>query len=293
MHENLVTTTFTPYEEYFIDKKFFVVRTKISTYLYHPVIRKILFYQYTFGEVHNYNTKMKIKAINKNGSIEWDFDKKKSDCETNQKILNSAKPNKAILDEIKTYCPNYIKQKGYFFCEIFHKNKKMPNYYELLTLGDYCSFYSNSLNRKNYQDFNEAIEDRLLSMVTRGILSYNITSDHFYFRHYLGDFINMYEDYLRADYIEKSKIDLEYLNYWENEVKQIKDIGYRNYVTLMLREFERFVINNKEVKQCPICNDFFKYKENKIYCSEDCKIKAKNKRYYQKNASRIKLKNIK
>lgn len=277
-------------ENYFIDKEYYLNKKWFSTYLYHPVIRKLLFYKYHFCSINDYSH-INIESINYDGTIKYN-DYRKHDELSNKKILNSTTVKTApkIVDELSKYCPDIKKQQGYFYCDIFYRDKKMPSYYELLSMGDYCSFQENSINRQNYQTFMSVLANNILEMVVNGKLYREIHHINFYYSHYMGDIINHYlNEFINNEPMDDA-LDIDYFNTLLKESTTVQDIGYKNHLKKMTEEFIEFVLKTKGAKRCPICGQLFEYKKNKKYCSEDCKIKAKNQRYYKKNSQKIKIK---
>jgi hypothetical protein len=135
-----------------------------------------------------------------------------------------------------------------------------------------------------------AFGDNLIKLVTEGKLYREIHHINFYYSHYMGDIINSYLDSVRMKEPSPIGLAFEDFNALVEESLSIKDVGYKRYFSLMINDFVDFALKNNDVGRCTICGKLFEYKKNKKYCSEECKIKAKNQRYYKKNSQKIKIK---
>ena len=93
--------------------------------------------------------------------------------------------------------------------------------------------------------------------------------------------------FMFSDYILKNKLDIERFNVNYANLIGIKDYGIRLSYKNLVYSFARNLEANKKARLCKNCAKLFEYKENKIYCSERCKIAASNSRRYKKRKSKV------
>lgn len=272
---------------YYLNNELYLEKKWISSYLYHPVIRKLLFYKFNFVRISHFG-EQKIEKVGDDGTFEiahyWN---KNDDFAENKKLLKTAKPNKEILLELEKYCPDIEKQRGYFFSEVYHKNIKMPDYYGLLYLGDYCSFQNCSINIQNYISFLHAIKEDITELMVFRVLSPNALDNHFVMLHYLGDVMNDYLDSIRLNKKDEYPLNIEDFRKYQKRISEITDIGLKRYISNIVDEFIDYVIENKDGLRCQHCGLLIEYAPTKKYCSfntdgQDCGKKARNARTYQR-----------
>ena len=193
--------------------------------------------------------------------------------------------------ELDFFVTNNKKQKGYLIPKVYDMktNEPLPAYYT--TLVNY--WYSEDKTFKgleypqNEDEQNiilyENQYNRLVSGYEKdGILNFNYP------------YILIYDDIqkIAVEYIKEKHLDIEKFNKITKELKSIEDIGVRKYLLYILNSLADDAGEKVTIKVCKNCGKVFSYVKKKIYCSEECKIQAKNKRYYQKNSIKLKNKRI-
>lgn len=193
--------------------------------------------------------------------------------------------------EIDFFVTNNKKQKGYLIPKVYDvkTNEPLPAYYA--TLVNY--WYSEDKTFKgleypqNEDEQNiilyENQYNRLVSLYERdGTLNFDYP------------YVMIYDDIqkIAVEYIKNKHLNIDKFNKVAKELKTIEDIGVRKYLLYILTSLAEDAGEKVKIKVCKNCGKVFSFVKKKIYCSEECKIQAKNKRYYQKNSIKLKNKRI-
>ena len=213
------------------------------------------------------------------------------------KMLFGGYAQKLDQIELEFFMKNYPKkQAGYLYPKIynFKTREELPAYYILLS--DYSEYYADIINQ-TYKGLEipktkEEIESLLFENQYNWLVSRYEKDEILNFDY---PFVLVYNDMQKmvVNYLKSQEFDIkEYQKIYEG-INEIEDPGVAKFLLYTLNSFSHELENKKLYKMCKNCEKLFEYKDTKKYCSDECKIKAKNKRYYKKNAAKIKIKNIK
>ena len=190
--------------------------------------------------------------------------------------------------ELDFFVTNNKNQKGYLIPKVYdmETNERLPAYYAILVNYWYSEDKTfKGLEYPQNEDEQNIIlyenqYNRLVSLYERdGTLNFDYP------------YVMIYDDIqkIAVEYIKNKHLNIDKFNKVAKELKTIEDIGVRKYLLYILTSLAEDAGEKVKIKVCKNCGKVFSFVKKKIYCSEECKIQAKNKRYYQKNS--IKLKN--
>lgn len=252
-------------ERLYFNDTYRILKTIITTYLFHPYLKKLLMFECHIGFL----------------ITEEEFEKQLNDKES---IYNIAPelflPIKEDLAlELQKYCPNPSKNKTYFFQKAFHKNKELPEYYSTLNYTLFKCRDTISINKQNYRKYQESVKDFVIELIENLIVNpkalsyfndFNVSMNNFLMRYKrFGE--KSYQHILRANESLKHFEEDKVVYYWAKNV--IYSLCYEVYPDIALI--------------CEHCGQIMKYAKNKKFCSlkkdgKDCGKSAANKRNYLK-----------
>lgn len=293
MDEKLETENFgSGFVEYYTGDEYCLRKWWFTTYIYHPMLKKLLLCKFNGVRIRPLEEIGKINEINQDGTIEFDYLSEFTlDGETIKKLAD-AQVNKDISIELNKFCPNMTKQNGYFFFDVFHKNDTMPSFYGLILLyRKYCNFNRNSINKENYIDLLNGVEENLNNMILTGTLHYSAKNQYYININELGEMIYTYINAILRKENAPSKIDISKIKKSQERISKIKDIGLKNYISIIFNDFIDFVIETKGALICQHCGNLMTYAQTKKYCSlnrdgVDCGKKARNARSYDQKRNK-------
>lgn len=290
------------YSEDIFDDKYAVWKLILRTNFNAPIVNKDLLFEYQFCTIVDLYSQ---KDGNQYGNFK-DYEDYKDflQCDT---LDNYEKNNpdhfffggyarKLDQIEINFFMKDYNKQQGYLYPKVldYETREELPPYYILL--ADYNDYYETTKSPFKGLELPET-EDEIMSMFFERQYNRLIpTYEHDGILKFTHPFRSIYNDLQKifVSHLKKEKLDVNLLQGIYKNIFKIKDKGVAKYLLYIFKSFyEDIIENKKELKMCEVCGKLFDFNQDKKYCSEVCKIKAKNQRYYKKNAKKIKMKNIK
>lgn len=281
-------------EKAYVNGKYFVDKTVIISYVYSCILKKMLRHETHIGclipieDRYDYLCEM------------WGGGYDENDPLLNPKYDDYRKiyQERDLSLEIEKYCPNPELQNNYFFRKTFHKNKELPLYYTLF--GDYekdaggdeesdTPFNSHgiqlSINKQNIKKYLRSIDKQILTRIQLGDIKPDSCFAFNSFRKSLDFSIKaLYKDKNFNWLIRETDCDI-------NEFEEpFISIYFKYVMESILAEF----LKNENLVRCQYCGKIIiKKTASKIYCSknidgEDCRKKAQNKRYHEKNRTKVK-----
>lgn len=294
MYENFKTE-----KDYFISNKiylngkWFLEKEIISTWGFHPVFKELINFKIHLGELFPEGYEY-IEPEFVNGKLR----KTKYIISLDSRLSEDGAPKVAVNEDFTnelnkyTYEP-YSTEKGYntfyIYVETFKKGIKLPEYYSLILFDDNFDeeqILCCSINKQNDYEllyfFNDGFDEKLICSDVDNLIKYS------YF-----EILENLSEIIKNVHINQI-IEIDRLNYISEKITEVKKTGclFYKYSTDALNSIIDYLTNKKIILKCECCGVLFEYVETKKYCSENCKIKAKNNRYYSKNSDIIKQKRI-
>lgn len=285
----------------YFDGKYFVSKRGISVQLYHPTLNEEIIFTIWLCELEKNETDIN-SGILKHTLILSRLKKYDDFDEVEERDLT---------EELNKYCSN-PQQNKYIFLECADRGgNTLPIYYNSL-LSPYAWYYTrevlddipvkiyddirrNQLRLKEFkiifdiafQEYTENVSEYMgvLHQLLRVVGSLELRADLLIaFDKGLVELWNYpYNGATEKDYLfENYHITQEEINYVSNKFSPI----IKGFLLELLKTYNNILIEKRLLQKCEVCDNFFIYKESKKYCSEKCKIKAKNKRNYQSRLER-------
>lgn len=190
--------------------------------------------------------------------------------------------------EIDFFITKNKKQKGYLIPKVYNNsnNKQLPAFYVVLI--DYWYSVEETFTKlcypENKDEQNSLLYEnqfnRFINMYERdGILNFDFPYNLLY-----SEIQNII-----IEYLTKHIVSIEKYNEILDKLNGIRDIGVKKYLHYILITFADYLKMLENIASCDNCGKLFVPSRNKKYCSQSCKIKLKNMRYYKKNSKKLKL----
>lgn len=289
------------YSEDIFDDKYAVWKMVIRTNFKAPIVNKDLLFEYHFCTIVDLYSE---KDGNRYGNFK-DYEDYKDFLKRDLEDFDTQGPDTYMwsgyarkLDQVELdfFMKDYHKQNGYLYSKVFdfETREELPPYYFLLV--NYNDYYATTDSPfKDYEipyDRNDIVSLYLENHYNKLVKSY----EHDGIMKFNYPYKSVYDDLQKmlVCHLKNEKFDIKRFQEIYKNIFKIKDKGVAKYLLYIFTSFyKKEIESKKEFKMCEICGKLFDFNQDKKYCSEKCKTKAKNKRYYEKNASKIKMKNIK
>jgi hypothetical protein len=293
---------------YFNDK-YFVEKTIISTYVYHPLLKKLIQYKFHFAELKEEGFAYKVKVITDNcfdpddflfDDTEYDIKKngevdenllyrvylkdRIEECKKVKGNLLGITENKDLTEELNKYCPDPAKQNVYLFNETWYRGEKLPIYYSLTYAGVYWDLWIFSINEINLRTFIDEYQNKIENLIKQQKLKPDfILNGYFFYLHFLGDKINYY--------LNEGRFQTKFFRNCEKALSKTADLALYYFIKDVLNTFLDHASEKKAFSRCQYCGQIMKYVEGKKYCSlsvdgQDCGKSARDKKYYLKRKTK-------
>jgi len=212
-----------------------------------------------------------------------------NECPPNE-FFGCGYPLEINQEEVNFYVKDFANQKNYIKATAYDAKTgiELPNYYFFL----YCAnALEDGLRGFSIPDNRNDIAPIIYEhCIDRAIKSYKMSHQKTLSRSNVIGYTHLFESFGKIifAYIKNQEIEIKHLNYLVNDVNELRDERIKNFMLLSIKSFSAELESKELFYQCQNCLSFFPYIKTKLYCSEKCKIKAKNQRYCKNK----KLKNI-
>ncbi len=285
------------YTREMFDDKFAVHKNVLRAKINLPVVNKPVIFEYQFCAIIDLFS-------DESDNLHFNFNSVEDYYQFLQNDLDSFEENNldefmwggypSNLDEIEItfFMKNYRKNKqnGYLYSKIFDEktSEELPAYYSVLfNFNEEKDVFRGLYVPEDENEILALLYENQFNFWQKGferdkILNFDYPYNSIFFE----------IQKLITKYLKENEINILEFNTIFNQTKQLKDMGVVKYLQYVLKSFALELQEQKIAKSCKFCECLFKYLEVKEYCSDECKIKARNKRYYKKNAPKIKKKRM-